>query len=292
MSHARHRPKTLGPVWRSPRPTELWITTAEPWTPEETDMMWNVGRRRTTRAMLGLAAGVLALAACRRCSGTSGSQPSTIAAHKPGEKVELTFWSWVPGVDKAVALWNQQNPEVQVKLEKIPAGSSGGYAKMHSALKAGSGAPDLAQVEYQEIPGFLLEKGLVDLSPYGASADKDKFVDWQWQQGAFGGGRLRDPSSIGPDGLVLPRRPLPEMGHRSAQDSDDFRTAAKTIRQKDPKAYISTFPPGNSAWFTALAWQAGGSWFGSEGDTWTVNMDNPQTQKVAGATGTPWSRTT
>jgi multiple sugar transport system substrate-binding protein len=245
-------------------------------------MMWNVGRRRTTRAVLGLAAGVLALAACSGgASGTSGSQPSTIAAHKPGENVELTFWSWVPGVDKAVALWNQQNPEVQVKLEKIPSGSSGGYAKMHSALKAGSGAPDLAQVEYQEIPGFLLEKGLVDLSPYGASADQDKFVDWQWQQGAFGDGVYAIPQASGPMGFFYRADLFQKWGIAPPKTWDDFRTAAKTIRQKDPKAYISTFPPGNSAWFTALAWQAGGKWFGSEGDAWTVNMDNPQTQKVA-----------
>ena len=55
-----------------------------------------------------------------------------------------------------------------IALEKIPTGSAGGYAKMHSALQAGQ-APDLAQVEYQVIPEFLLDDGLMDLKPLGVA---------------------------------------------------------------------------------------------------------------------------
>jgi multiple sugar transport system substrate-binding protein len=231
--------------------------------------------------VLAAAAGVLMLAACSQSPTSGPSGATTPEARTPGEKVQLTFWSWVPGVDKAVALWNQENPDVQVKLEKIPSGSAGGYAKMHSALKAGNGAPDLAQVEYQEIPGFLLENGLVDLSAYGAGSDKDKFVDWQWAQGVFGNGIYAIPQASGPMGFFYRADLFQKWGIAPPKTWEDFRAAAQTIRQKDRKAYISTFPPGNSAWFTALAWQAGGRWFGVNGDTWTVNMDNAPTQKVA-----------
>src|SRR6059036_1162171 len=129
----------------------------------EIDMRrWRLGRRGRT-ALLGGLALVLALAGC----GGGDHSANTGTERKPGQKIQLVFWSWVPGVDKAVNLWNSQNPDVQVKLENIPAGSSGGYAKMHAALQAGKGAPDLAQVEYQNIPEFLLDGGLVDLSKYG-----------------------------------------------------------------------------------------------------------------------------
>lgn len=238
--------------------------------------------RPSRRALLaGGVALTVSLAGCGSGSGKSHDPGGAGGGRKPGEKIQMTFWSWVPGVDKAVALWNSKNPEVQVKLEKIPAGSAGGYAKMLAALKAGSGAPDLAQVEYQEIPGFLLESNLVDLSKYGAKDDAGKFVAWQWQQGVFGDGVYAIPQASGPMGFFYRQDLFAKWGIQPPTTWTEFRQAAQTVRSKDPKAYISTFPPGNSAWFTALAWQAGAKWFGTDGDTWTVDIDNPQTRKVA-----------
>jgi multiple sugar transport system substrate-binding protein len=170
---------------------------------------------------------------------------------------------------------------VQVKLEKIPAGSSGGYAKMHAALQAGKGAPDLAQVEYQNIPEFLLEDGLVDLSKHGAKDSQGKFVDWQWQQVAYGDGVYAVPQASGPMGFFYRSDLFQKWGIAPPKTWADYKAAAATIRQKDPKAYIGTFPPGNSAWFTSLAWQAGAKWFSVDGDTWVVKIDSPETLKVA-----------
>jgi multiple sugar transport system substrate-binding protein len=240
------------------------------------------GTRGPWRGRVALLFGVVLAVVLAGCgSGSDPAQSSGAGARKPGEKITMTFWSWVPGVDKAVDLWNSKNPEVQVKLEKIPAGSSGGYAKMYSALEAGSGAPDLAQVEYQEIPGFLLEDGLVDLAKYGAKDDAGKFVDWQWQQTVFGDSVYAVPQASGPMGFFYRQDLFAKWGIQPPKTWAEFRQAAQTIRAKDPKAYISTFPPGNSAWFTSLAWQAGAEWFGVEGDTWTVNINSPETRKVA-----------
>jgi multiple sugar transport system substrate-binding protein len=166
---------------------------------------------------------------------------------RTGEKVTLTFWSWVPGVDKAVDLWNQENPEVQVKLEKIPAGNSGGYAKMHSALKSGE-APDLAQVEYQVIPEFLLEDGLVDLEPLGVAEHRGDFVDWQWEQGVFGDSVYAVPLASGPMAMFYREDLFTKWGIAPPTTWEEYGQAARRIRQADPNAYISTFPPGNSAW--------------------------------------------
>jgi multiple sugar transport system substrate-binding protein len=229
-----------------------------------------------------VAALVLSTAACTGAGSTSsdegGQEPIPAAAD--GEKVELTFWSWVPGVDKAVALWNSKNPDVQVKLQEIPSGSAGGYAKMYSALEAGS-APDLAQVEYQELPGFLLEDGLVDLTNYGAEDFEDEFVDWQWEQGVFGDGVYAVPQASGPMALFYRADLFKKWGIEPPTTWEEYREAAEQVKANDADARISTFPPGNSAWFTSMAWQAGAQWFGNDGEAWTVDIDSDATRQVA-----------
>lgn len=232
-------------------------------------LRWSIAALLTVVATL--------LAACS--SGSSGGADSS--ALQPGQKVNLQFWSWVPGMDQAVDLWNQQHPDIQVTLQQIPAGSSGGYAKIHAALKAGD-APDLAQIEYQEIPSFLLDNGLVDLSKYGAGQDAGKFVPWQWQQGVYAGQVYAIPQASGPMGLFYRADLFAKYGITTPPATwAEYEQDAIKIHQADPNVSIGTFPPGNSAWFAALAWQAGAHWFGIKGNTWTVNIDSPQTEQVA-----------
>ncbi len=223
---------------------------------------------RRTWIAAGVAAAMLVTAGC------AGGADAT-----PDGPVELTFWSWVPGIDAAVDLWNEQNPDIQVRLEAVPAGSNGTYAKIYSALKAGNGAPDISQVEYQELPGFVLENGLVDLGPLGMSDATDEFVDWQLAQTTFGDAIYAVPQASGPMGLFYREDIFSELGIDAPATWEEYADAARIVHESG--RYINTFPPGNSAWFAALAWQAGAEWFGLDGDTWTVDIDSPETMKVA-----------
>ncbi|WP_179956814.1 ABC transporter substrate-binding protein [Amycolatopsis anabasis] len=233
-------------------------------------------RRRHRRLLPGLLA-ALALVATA-CSG--GDEPAAVQGRQPGEKITLTFWSWVPGVNKAVDLWNQRNPEVQVKLEKIPAGGQGGYAKMFSAIQAGN-PPDIAQVEYQAIPDFVLSGGLTDLKPLGIERRRGAFTEWQYEQGVFGDGIYAVPQASGPMGLFYRADLFEKWGIAPPATWADFEQAARKVRAADPAAYLSAFPPTDAGWITSLAWQAGAKWFGTEGDTWTVHMDSEPTRRVA-----------
>ncbi|MGH3730815.1 MAG: ABC transporter substrate-binding protein [Micromonosporaceae bacterium] len=209
-----------------------------------------------------------------------GCGSDTPSGREPGEKITLTFWSWVPGVDKAVALWNEKHPDVRVKLEKVTAGSDGAYPKMHAALKAGN-PPDLGQIEYSRIPDFLLGQGLEDLTKHGVAKHKDKFVDWQWQQSVFGDGVYAIPQASGPMGLFYREDLFSKWDIEPPKTWDEYEAAAKKIRKADSKAYICTFPPANGGWFTGLAWQNGAKWFDVRGEEWVVNIDNPETRQVA-----------
>ena len=241
-------------------------------------------RLRRAASAVALTAVAALVAACSGSGGGSASHTSgspATGAPASAQKVNLTFWQWVPGADKAVALWNQTHPNIHVTLLNIPSGGAGGYAKMHAALKAGN-APDLAQVEYQEVPGFLLDKGLVDLSSNGASQYQNQFTAWQWKQCEYNGHVYCIPQASGPMGLFYRADLFRAAGITKPPATwAEYEQDAIKIHQHNPKQYIGTMPPGNSAWFTALAWQAGAKWFGTSGNSWTVNIDNPATEKVA-----------
>jgi len=118
-------------------------------------------RSRPGRGLAGLV--VVLLTAISACS-SAGSSSSSSA----GGVVHLTFWTWVPNIANAVNLFNSTHKNIQVTLDTIPTGSTGGYAKMLAAVKAGNPPCD-AQVEYQEIPTFLLQNALVDIKQWASA---------------------------------------------------------------------------------------------------------------------------
>ncbi|AOP46172.1 ABC transporter substrate-binding protein [Streptomyces lydicus] len=230
------------------------------------------------RTVLGGAAALAAGFALAGCSdGGDGDGPAP-EERKKGQKINLTFWSWVPGIDKPVDLWNRKNPEVQVKVEKVSAVNGEQYAKMHAAVKAGN-PPDLGQIEFPVIPSFLLDNGLLDLAPLGAARHKDKFFGWQWQQSVFGKGIYAVPQASGPMGLFVRQDLFDKWGVQTPTTWDEYEAAAKTVRRNG--AWIETFAPTNGNRFSGLAWQAGAKWYATHGDTWIVHIDDEPTRRVA-----------
>ena len=99
------------------------------------------GLTKTAAAALAVTLGVT-LAAC------GSDDDTTNNSAKPGEKVELTYWTWAPNMEKVVDVWNAENPDIQVTVNKQDGGDAA-VTKFLTAIKAGSGAPDLMQAEYQ-----------------------------------------------------------------------------------------------------------------------------------------------
>jgi multiple sugar transport system substrate-binding protein len=98
----------------------------------------------------------LAIAGCGGSSAGSSSSGSTTASTtrvanttklcSPGA-TKIQFWAWVPGISRAVSAFNSSHPKICVQLSDVGAGDPE-YVKLTQALKAGSGAPDVAEVEY------------------------------------------------------------------------------------------------------------------------------------------------
>src|SRR6266508_4652539 len=133
-------------------------------------------RRRIRPLVLvtaALTASSLVLAACggsaKSDDGGDQSQASpdaVDAALKTGGTI--TYWSWTPSAEAQVKAIMAQYPKVKVNYVNAGTGNDH-YTKMQNAIKAGSGSPDVAQIEYQALPQFALPGSLVDLNQYGFS---------------------------------------------------------------------------------------------------------------------------
>ena len=62
-----------------------------------------------------------------------------VASAASGQKVKLTFWTWVPNMDKVVAIWNKAHPDIQVQVQ-VQAGGDAELTKLLTAAKAGQPA--------------------------------------------------------------------------------------------------------------------------------------------------------
>ncbi|WP_314138336.1 extracellular solute-binding protein [uncultured Plantibacter sp.] len=229
-----------------------------------------------------VAAAVLSAVVLSGCSSTGSEGGSAAASCAPAEgKVDLSFTSWIPGIEEVVDVWNEENPDIQVKVQTGPNGNSGTYQNFFNQLKAGN-APDLGQIEYDALPNFRVQNGLMDLGACDdVMAAKDDFVDWTWGQVSLGESDsvYAVPQDSGPMAMFYRADLFEQNGIAIPTTWAEYKEAAKKVRATG--AYITNFSQGDINQFAGFVWQAGGSWFDNDGSDWTVDLTDPASKKVA-----------
>ena len=203
------------------------------------------------------------------CGGSRGSGPVT-----------LTFWSWVPDIESEIKLFEQAHPNIKIKYVNAGQGTPQ-YTKLRTALKSGSGAPDVVQIEFQYIPTFRQIDALADLSQHGANGVKDDFVDWTWGQVSEGSKVYAIPQDSGPMGLLYRKDIFDQHGLKVPETWDEFAQEAQKLHEADPDVYMTDFPPNDGGWVNGLLWQAGSRPFEGSGDELTININDSAAKKVA-----------
>ena len=234
-------------------------------------------KRAVTAALLATAA--LAIAGC--AAGSTGGDSASGSCEPSGEKVTLTFTSWIPGIEDAVDLWNQENPDIQVEVQTGPSGNAGTYQNFFNQLQAGN-APDLGQIEYDALPNFRVQDGLEDLAACeDVVAAKDQFLDWTWNQVSLGTSDqvYGIPQDQGPMGLFYLSDLFAQNGIAVPTTWEEYKEAAVKIRALG--GYITNFSQTDINQFAGFVWQAGGEWFANDGDSWKVELTSDASEKVA-----------
>lgn len=235
------------------------------------------------RALTALAVGTvtaLALAGCASGGGDSvsgggsgdagGSFDAVEAALETGG--ELTYWSWTPSAEAQVAAFEKAYPNVKVNL--VNAGTNNDeYTKLQNAIKAGSGAPDVVQIEYQAFPQFSLTDAFVDLSEFGFADFEGDYSASTWNSVTDGDAIYGLPQDSGPMALFYNQAVFDGLGLEIPTTWDEYYEAAKAIHAADPNAYI-TNDNGDAGFATSMIWQAGGQPFQTSGTDVTIDLQD------------------
>ncbi|MEU3253421.1 extracellular solute-binding protein [Streptomyces sp. NPDC006997] len=235
--------------------------------------MPNTTRRRLVTMSVAVALGATALTAC------GSSDDDGDARSGP---VSLTYWTWTPGMDKVVDLWNKgpgKEKQITVTVKKQASGDTL-VTKILTAHKAGK-APDLVQAEYQALPTLVSNDALADIADQVGDAE-NSFANGVWQQTTLGTDAVYAvPQDIGPMMFYYRADLFEKYGLKVPTTWDEFAETARALKEKAPGKDLTTFSANDSGLFAGLAQQAGARWWTTEGQKWKVGINDAATKKVA-----------
>ncbi|WP_433586774.1 ABC transporter substrate-binding protein [Microbacterium hydrocarbonoxydans] len=220
-----------------------------------------------------------ALVSCSSTAETSGSADANDldAALEAGG--ELTYWTWTPSGEAQADAFMKEYPNIKVKV--VNAGTATDeYTKLQNAIAAGSGAPDVAQVEYYALQQFALGDGLVDLSKFGFGDLEDSYTPSTWSAVAINDGIYGLPQDSGPLVMMYNQSVLDAAGIAVPTTWDEYVAAAETLHTADPTKYI-TNDAGDPGFAQPLIWQAGGTPYKIDGTNVTIDLQDEGAKRWA-----------
>jgi multiple sugar transport system substrate-binding protein len=227
-------------------------------------------RRPLLRAASAVIVGALAIGGLAACS-TSSAEEGDAAAVKT-----VDFWGWVPGLEDLVDQWNDANPDIQVSFHRMT-GDDG--QKVEAAVDAGAG-PDLVQLSTHALPDYVISERVVPITEY-VKDDESNYTPASWASVTFGDDVYGVPQGIGPAGMMYRSDILEQYGIAVPTTWDEYVDAARALHAANPDIYIANLSPSEIGQWAQEIQQAESSWYGIDGDAWTLGVNDAGSQLVA-----------
>lgn len=219
----------------------------------------------------GIASSMIFVAGC----GSTADNGSTDTS-SGDQKVKLTFSGWVPGIEDAVNLWNEKNPNIQIEFKRIASDAQKNYSTQIQAGTAG----DILQLADDNLADLVIDEQVQDISQY-VNDKKDQFTDAAWNTTQLGGNTYAVPQDSSPTAFMYRKDLFEQYGVSVPKTWDEYLDAARKLHAANPDLYITAFTPNEYSLFNSDFLQEGGSWYATEGDTWKVTIDSKASQTVA-----------
>ena len=226
-------------------------------------------KQRHSNMALALVLGTVLTGAYASAAAAQDSTPAP-------DPVTLSFWGWVPNLEDAVATWNEENPDIQVEFHRMT-GDDG--AKIPAAIDAGS-APDIIQMGSADIPKYVVADRLTDIRPYLDDV-QSAYDAAAWSAVSFDPATYAVPQDAGPSGMLYRADLFSQYDIPVPATWDEYLDAGRALKAADPDLYLAQFSPNEAGFWLQDVWQAGGSYTGIDGDSWTVEVNGPESLMVA-----------
>ncbi|MTE17912.1 extracellular solute-binding protein [Streptomyces sp. TRM43335] len=238
--------------------------------------------RRLMRGVGLLCAAVLGTTACGGSGGDdSGGEVSASDVRAALEKGgSITVWAWEPTLEQVAADFEEKYPKVDVELVNAGTGNDH-YTALQNAMSAGSGVPDVAQIEYFALGQFALTESVHDLAAFGADEFDGTFSPGPWNAVRASGGVHALPMDSGPMALFYNKDVFDEHGVEVPTTWDEYVDAARALHEADPDVYIAN-DTGDPGLATSLIWQAGGRPYRTDGTDVTIDFTDEGTTAYTG----------
>ncbi|MFG3137062.1 ABC transporter substrate-binding protein [Streptomyces sp. NPDC048211] len=241
--------------------------------------------RHSRRSVLATMTGLPLAGALSACSGgTSGadstSRTSTVSNKSGRNATHITFWSALRGSQQVVDAFNRTHDTIQVDFQQIPSGGQGGYAKLSNASRAGN-APDVATIEYPQIPGFAIDGVPLELTGLMSDTLRAKLLPQALGLTTFDKRVFSVPLDVEPMVMHYRTDLFDTYGIEVPRTWAEFEETARTVRSKAPGRRLTAFATDGGPQFAGFAWQAGAQWFDTRDDAWNVSLTDEPSRRVA-----------
>ncbi|MFJ6852204.1 ABC transporter substrate-binding protein [Streptomyces sp. NPDC091271] len=243
--------------------------------------------RQSRRSVLATIAALPLTGALSACGGGGGdtrsggtSSTGRNVSNRTGRKTRITFWSALRGSQEVVDAFNRGHDTIEVDYQQVPSGTQGGYAKLSSAARAGN-APDVATIEYMQVPGFAIDGVCRDITDLVGAGLRSKLLPQALGLTTFEKRVFSVPLDIEPMVLHYRTDLFERYGLTVPRTWEDFEDAARSVRGRSGDRRMALFPTDGDTHLAAFAWQAGAQWFDTSGGVWNVSLADAPTRRVS-----------
>lgn len=258
-------------------------------------------KRSSKKSLLAFAVALMFLLAA--CSGGSGASTgsdqtgnnggdtnnteNTQTANNNEEKIKLNFWTLGnTNYEELANEYMEKNPHILIEIQNT-GDQSAHHNNLTAALSAGSGAPDIFQLEIAFVERFInAQDKFYNLYDLGANDVKDQYLDWKWQQASSidGSFQIGLPTDIGPT-VAYFRTDLaeqaglptdPEQFSAMIDTWEKFASVGKDFTEKTGKPFVDL----RDLLYNSLRDQSDGEIYYSKEDGSFIGDQNPQVKKA------------
>jgi multiple sugar transport system substrate-binding protein len=212
-------------------------------------------------------------------AGASVAAAALPAAVRAADPVKVLLWSWVPDLQLQVDMFNAAHPGIQVELVNAGQGDPE-YQAVRAGLQAGSGLPDVVQIEFQHLESFRQLDAFADIGQW-ANPHKEEFPEGTWSQLGNDGMINAMPQDTGPMAMLYRKDVFDRFGVTPPATWDAFADAADKIHAADENVFITNALFSSGDWVNALLWPMGWKPVTRDGDKLVININDKVSKDFA-----------